>query len=215
MNDSLKDAQSSKSTHNPETTSQGFSTIIPTKININGITGTGNIPVDASHEIDKSSGFLQSSGPYLDAFDANSKHRFLEYYKANGLRLNSTCKAIKVKRDTVKKHMDIDPTFRAAVREIEDDWLEELESVSKVTALNPKSTIERIFQLKCHLPDRYGQFEKATNQPITINLNGNLLVDAKRRAEMIDAEIVREVEQESARMVSDSMCNSTANDNVP
>lgn len=154
-----------------------------------------------NHSIDSLTGFIQSQA-FPSAFDAETKTSFLQYYRSNGLRLNSTCKAIGVKRDTVKKHMEIDSVFRAAVEEIHADWLEELESVSMTTALNPKSTIERIFQLKCHLPDKYGQEQKQSSQSVVINITGDLVLDAKRRNNALEAEIVSEIESERSKIIS-------------
>lgn len=172
-----------------------------------------NLSVDRFHSLDASTGFIQSAVEYDDAFDAESKTRFLEYYKNNGLRLNSTCKAIGVKRDTVKKHIKLDPMFKAAVDELHDDWLQELEAVSKKSALEPKNTIERIFHMKCHLPDVYGQELKQNFQPITINVNGNLLIDSKTRSEVLEAQIVQEAESRRIELEAENKVSTPSTEN--
>lgn len=155
--------------------------------------------------VDPSTGFSESAIYYPDAFDSDAKLRFLEYYKSNGLKFNSTCKALGIKRDTVKKHIELDQVFRDAVHEIEDDWKEELEAISKASALNPKNIIERIFHMKCHFPAKYGQEFKTNTPQITINISSDDLNKVKKRTEAIEAEIVRDLE--SASLENVGSCN--------
>jgi outer membrane protein assembly factor BamE (lipoprotein component of BamABCDE complex) len=136
----------------------------------------------------------------MSAFDSDRKLAFLENYKANGLRLRRACREMGLSEATVSHHLRIDPVFKEKFDAVEHDYIEDLESVSKSNALNPKSVIERIFLLKCLLPDKYGQENKPSNQQIIINIDGKLLSKFSEREKVIDAKIVddlRKVELQS------------------
>lgn len=151
------------------------------------------------HQIDTDSGLLQTTGNYPTPFDPERKKQFLSLYKLNDLGLRKACRSMGLSEATVTHHLKIDNEFKRLFDECEREYIEDLECVSRNNALNPKSVIERIFQLKCLLPLKYGQENKpTTNQPIQININGNLMIDAKSRDEMIEARVVREIEGESA-----------------
>lgn len=153
------------------------------------------------HQVDPASGMIQTTGNYPTPFDPERKKQFLSLYKANELGIRKACRQMGMSVSTVNHHLEIDPVFKQEFEAAEKDYIEELECTSRVNALNPKSVIERIFQLKCLLPLKYGQENKPnTNQPIQININGNLMIDAKSRDEMIEARVVKEIESESARM---------------
>ena len=158
------------------------------------------------HALDPVSGMIQTTGNYPTPFDPERKTQFLSLYKLNDLGLRKACRSMGMSEATVTHHLKIDPEFKRLFDECEREYIEDLECVSRQNALNPKSVIERIFQLKCLLPLKYGQENKpATNQPIQINISGDLLIDAKRRVEMLDAKISKGIEVESAKMLAEPL----------
>ncbi len=168
--------------------------------------------VQRYHVSDPVSGMIQTTGNYPTPFDPDRKTQFLELYRANELGIRKACRAMGMSVSTVNHHLKIDPEFKSRFDALEKDYLEDLECVSRNNALNPKSVIERIFQLKCLLPLKYGQENKpATNQPIQINISGNLLIDAKSRDDSIDAKVIKEVENESANFGFDRIGNNLTN----
>lgn len=147
------------------------------------------------HQVDPASGMIQSTGNYPTPFDPERKLQFLSLYKLNDLGLRKACRSMGLSEATVTHHLKIDPEFKRLFDECEREYIEDLECVSRQNALNPKSVIERIFQLKCLLPLKYGQENKPSNtQPVQININGNLMIDAKRREDFIEARVSREID---------------------
>lgn len=140
-----------------------------------------------NHVINPETGFLENPA-YISGFNSARKLQFLEVLKNNGLGLYRTCKAIGVKYDTVNKHYKIDPVFKQAYDQAMTEYIDELEATSRVNALNPKSVIERIFQLKCLLPEKYGQENRPTSINVAINLDGNMLNLMQKRTETIDVD---------------------------
>lgn len=150
--------------------------------------------------VDPGTGMVEALGGFPNVFDAERKAHFLELYKAEGIRLRRACRSMGLSEATVNHHLKIDPVFKEQFDAVEKDYLEELEATSRSNALNPKAVIERIFQLKCLLPGKYGQ-ENGYSQrdsKIVINIQGDMLIDAKRRAEIVDTFISKEAE--SARL---------------
>lgn len=145
-----------------------------------------------NHTIDPSTGFIESNGS-LHAFDADRKAAFLKNYRANGLRLRNACRQMGLSEATVNKHVNIDPVFREAFEAVEKDYLEDLESTSKSNGLNPRSVVERIFLLKCLLPEKYGQENRPQNTNITLSVDGKTLDLIARRSEVIEAVEIRPV----------------------
>lgn len=158
------------------------------------------------HQVDPSSGFLQTTGNYAEAFTPERKQQFLDVYIASGLRFLTTCKKLGLSDHTINHHIDIDPEFKRRFNEAQAEYAEELEAKQRNYALEPKQFMDRAMQLRALLPGKYAREQNyGSNQAITINLNGNLLIDAKRRAETLDAEIIKEVEQESAKMMAETL----------
>lgn len=139
------------------------------------------------HTIDPQTGFLESNA-YLSAFDADRKLKFLEIFRRNGMGLYRTCAAIGLSVHTVNKHYQIDPVFKAAYDEAKVEYTDELEAVSRENALNPRSVIERIFQLKALKPERYADQKNLGSAQITINIDGKLIEEARKRSEVLDVE---------------------------
>src|SRR3990167_1456773 len=153
-----------------------------------------------AHAIDATTGFLQSNGEYAHVFDAQRKTAFLRLYGSNGLRLRRTCRSMGMSESTINHHCSIDPEFRRQFDDVERDYIDELEGVSRDNALNPRSVIERIFQLKCLLPSKYGQENRPVSTVITINLDGKILESAERHRDQIDSAVDAEIVAERAKV---------------
>lgn len=144
-----------------------------------------------NHTVDQATGFLESNA-WLDAFNAPKKQTFLALLKENGLKFWRTCAELGVKGDTVHKHLAIDPAFKDAYEQVKTEFYDELEGISRINALNPKSVIERIFQLKAAFPSKYGDNKQAAPSQITINIDGEMIRQASERARIVEAEIITE-----------------------
>lgn len=141
----------------------------------------------ANHTINQETGMMESKA-WISSFDSPRKLKFLETFKANGMGLYRTCRAMGLSTETVNKHYHIDPVFRALYDEAKIEYSDELESVSRVNALNPKSVIERIFQLKALFPSKYGDTKTGQNLNISINLDPQMLSSIKGRQGVIEVE---------------------------
>ena len=146
-----------------------------------------------NHMIDPHTGFMENPA-FLSDFDAERKLKFLELYKANGLRLRRTSRSMGLSESTVSRHYKIDPVFKKALDDVERDYLEELEATSRENALNPKAFVERIFLLKCLKPEKYGQENRPPITNLTINFGGDRVGDAIDKAKILDAEIEKEID---------------------
>lgn len=142
-----------------------------------------------NHSIDPNTGFLESNA-YIQAFDAKKKQVFLQLFRENGLKFWRTCAELGVKGDTVHHHYNIDPAFKQALDQVKTEYFDELEGVSRTNALNPRSVIERIFQLKARFPEKYGDGKRESGMQITLNIDGKLLEMVKKRDEVIEAQII-------------------------
>jgi len=91
---------------------------------------------------------------------------------------------------TVSRHLHTDPKFKEMFEAVEKDYIEDLEATSRDNALNPKSVIERIFQLKCLIPEKYGQENKPSNQTVNITIDSELLRQVASRNNVIEAQII-------------------------
>lgn len=159
--------------------------------------------VATHHDINPETGMIETSGNFMSPFDSDRKLQFLELYKQNGIRLRRACRSMGLSEATVSHHLKIDPVFKEQFDAVERDYIEELEAVSRENALNPKATIERIFQLKCLVPLKYGQengYSQRSNGQIVINVNGDLLIDAKKRIESMARQIDQNVIDVSANL---------------
>lgn len=142
-----------------------------------------------NHTVDPATGFLESNG-FIDAFNAEKKLNFLKTYKAYGLSLYKACEALHIKDETITKHLRKDEAFHKAFRDAERDYADELEGVSRINALNPKSVIERIFQLKSLFPSKYGDNKQASTMNVTLSIDGKTLDLMAKRSQVIDAEVI-------------------------
>lgn len=142
-----------------------------------------------NHVINPETGFIENPA-YSSSFDSEKKIAFINLYYKNGLRIRRTCDQLGMSVDTIHRHYQIDPQFKKLFDDVKEKYLDELEGVSRLNALNPKSVIERIFQLKCLLPEKYGQENRPINHNVTINVDGKLLEMIKKREQVFDAEII-------------------------
>lgn len=142
-----------------------------------------------NHTVNPLTGFIESKG-YVDAFDSDKKLSFLSVYKKNALKFYRTCGELGVKDETVKKALAIDPAFKAAFERAKTEYYDELEGISRDNALNPKSVIERIFQLKAAFPEKYGDGKRESNLNVQINLGGkdfNIISSREQALNVTDA----------------------------
>lgn len=173
---------------------------------MNASVPTQEFPTVPNHTIDPVTGFTESLA-YASAFTGERKQAFLKRFYENGLALYDTCDELSLSHHTVNTAYKTDPVFREKFDECRARYTDSLEGTSRRNARDPKFYVERIFQLRSLKPEMYAD-QKSSNSPqITINVEGNILIDAKNRNEMIDAKIIQEAElvrkeseKESARI---------------
>lgn len=145
-----------------------------------------------NHVVNPLTGFLENPA-YIYDFDSEKKLAFLSIYKQNGLKLYRTCAEVGVKADTVNKHYALDPKFKSEMDLVKREYYDELEGVSRVNCLNPRSVIERIFRLKSHFPEKYGDGKRESAVNISINLDGKMLRDVNKREQIVEAEEIKNI----------------------
>lgn len=153
-----------------------------------------------NHTVDPTTGFLESKA-YISAFDADRKTAFIRLFVGNGLSLYETCEQMGLSFHTVNKHYQIDATFKAKVDEAKAEYADKLDGVSKRNAMNPKSVIERIFQLKSLFPDKYADYKSIGSTTINVNV-GALSDEVGKRSETIDVVDITPVLRDSPTDVS-------------
>jgi len=151
-----------------------------------------------NHTIDPATGFMENRG-YLDAFDATKKQVFIEALRANDFRLLPTCQTLGISPHTVHHHRRTDKAFDAAVRQAVEDYAENLEWMSRAQAMEPRATLERIFQLRALRPERYARELKQNDNNITIKLDFQSIPNVVNRDAVIDV-AMESGEVESANM---------------
>lgn len=152
-----------------------------------------------NHTVDPQTGFLESTA-YPSAFDAQRKQLFLQVFKSNGLGLYRTCQKLGLAHNTVTKHYHNDPAFKKAYDDAMTEYADELEAVSRENALNPRSVIERIFQLKALVPGKYNDQRIQSHVEVSINVDGELLKMVRERERVIDVKEV-ELSTENSQLV--------------
>lgn len=140
-----------------------------------------------NHTIDPETGFLENKG-YPFAFDAERKKLFIETMAENGLSVYNTCKALKLSHHTFFHHIQADPAFKDAFEQAKALYRDRLAGISMLNAMNPRSVIERIFQLKWLFPERYADQRHPGNVTVNISVDQETLEKLKKRSEVIDAE---------------------------
>lgn len=134
----------------------------------------------------------------MDAFDATKKLAFIETLRANDFRFTITCQQTGISPHTVYKHRRKDKAFDEAIRQSVDEYADQLEWVSRSQAMEPKATLERIFQLRALRPERYARdLRETSGQKVEINITGDLVLTQKRQTDAIETSVIREVESAS------------------
>ena len=141
-----------------------------------------------NHIINPETGFLENPA-YATDFDSARKLQFLEIYKSNGLGLFRTCRQLGLSCSTVHKHYSIDPKFKEAFDEAKKEYADELQATSRINALNPRSVIERIFQLKALFPGVYGDAKNSSEVVVNLNLDLDAILSARNRTNVVDTEM--------------------------
>lgn len=88
---------------------------------------------------------------------------------------------------TVFKALRDDSLFIEEVEKARKEYACALETVSKQNALNPKSVIERIFQLKSLFPEKYTDGKQGQTLNVTVNIAAppqQLEIDQSKVVEM-------------------------------
>lgn len=149
--------------------------------------------------IDPESGFLETTGNYAYAFDAQRKLDFLKVYRANGLAFYRTCHELGLSHHTINHHAKNDPAFQSELKQVEREFAEDLEAKSRGIALTKDSaTLERIFHLRALFPDKYARDLKGQGgEKIEINVIGDVIVNQKKAFSAVETDIVREVDSAS------------------
>lgn len=146
--------------------------------------------------VDAGTGFLESTlHKEMDLFDATKKLAFIEALRANDFRFAVTCQQTGVSPHTVYKHRRNDKAFDEAIRQSIDEYADNLEWMSRSQAMEPKATLERIFQLRALRPERYARdLKDSGGQKIEISITGDLITFQKKHADVLETSVVREVE---------------------
>lgn len=151
-----------------------------------------------NHTVDPKTGYLESNG-FPDAFDAPQKILFLNTYRDKGLNLFQACKDMGISRHTVRHHMRIDPSFRADVESLTEEYADSLEWVSRQQAMNPgKGFMDRCMQLRHLRPSKYAQDKIQSPQPVVIQISAPDGFTAKRR-NVIDAKVLDDESEAEGR----------------
>lgn len=148
-----------------------------------------------NHVINPETGYLENPA-YVYDFDSDRKKQFLKRFEENCLGLYDTCEQLGLSHHTVNKHYQIDAQFREAYDETRRRYLDRVQAVGRMNALNPRSVVERIWVQKTNsdLPgfERYADQKNTGNINVSINIDQNVLDSIKKRQEVIDIEPVSE-----------------------
>ena len=107
--------------------------------------------------IDPKTGFTSPLNTYITAFSPDRKQKFIDLYFKNSCKFQNTCDQLGLNYHTVWNAFKNDSTFNDKMQESERRYLEQLEDISRVNALHPKSVVERMFQLRSLKPSIYAR----------------------------------------------------------
>lgn len=122
---------------------------------------------------------------------------FLEAFRRNMGNIAATGRELKIKqpRSYVYHHKQNDPEFAAAIEEIKEELLDNVETELYRKIFKDRNIASIIFYLKCHGKDRgwieRQQFEGITGK-IVVNVNGVQVTDENSRVQFYTAEDVSE-----------------------
>lgn len=154
--------------------------------------GSSTPQFSANHIVNPETGFLENPA-YPSDFDSERKLQFLKAYKENHLGFYKTCRQLGLSHSTVNRHYHVDPVFKREFDHAQQIYTDDLEVVSRENAMNPKSVIERIFQLKSLKPEKYADQRREMPLTISINVDSALLSKVVERSKVLDAEEIREL----------------------
>ena len=143
-----------------------------------------------NHQIDPETGFVHSPA-YARDFSPQRKLDFLKVYAEQGMRFNRSCELLGLSMHTVNHALRIDPRFKEEFLLVEKRYTENLEKVSMDTAMTPRGVIDRMCQLKRLAPEKYAFEKNFEKQSVTINIDGNLILESKKKMEVLEAKIVK------------------------
>ena len=143
----------------------------------------------ANHVINPITGYLENPAYSYD-FDSERKIQFLKSFIENGCSIYKTCNSTGVHHSSVNKHYQIDAKFREEIDQAREIYRETLDGISKINAMNPKSVIERIFQLKSLYPEKYADQKNSGNTVVNLTLDLDAINASRKRSTVIDAEEV-------------------------
>lgn len=149
------------------------------------------------HTTDPETGFMESKS-YVYAFDAQKKTQFIRCLVDNGLGIYEACEAMGISHHTLNKHYHNDPVFKEALDEAKLEYGSRLDALSKKNAMNPRSVIERIFQLKSIFPERYADKRDSGAVTVNIAIDEKVLESIKLRQQSIDVVPIPDTQIESA-----------------
>lgn len=144
----------------------------------------------STYVVDPETGYSTSTANFALAFTPQRKKAFLAAYYKNNLAFYRTCEEIGINYKTLNHAVKIDPVFAEHLELTEKRFTDELETISRSNAKNPRSVIERIFQLKALLPEKYADTKRESKQTIVISIDSKLLEDTKAKINAIDAQVV-------------------------
>lgn len=132
-------------------------------------------------KIDERTGMIDNSENYAHSFTPERKEAFLKLYEENGLRTRRACDELGIGWSSLNSALQHDDEFKRRYDDVLRRYTEKLEHVSRTNALEPKATVERIFQLKALKPERYGGLTKentARTQNLIFNINTDKMTEA-------------------------------------
>lgn len=163
-----------------------------------------------NHVINPETGFIENPA-YAYDFDSERKLQFLRTFEVNNLRLYRTLQQLGISPETYNKHYNTDAAFKAAVDHVRRVYTDELEGTSRENALNPKSVIERIFQLKALLPGKYGDLKGGTQAIINLVIDNKVLDAVSGRKPVLDVQEIPPDSTEIAHMPQSTDDSTLAN----
>ena len=154
---------------------------------------TPEVFIDEYYDLTTSKGVARSLMP-------GDYNKFLMVLERKQGFVSDACRAAKIHPRTVKKVMQKDPQFSAAVAAIQeyfnDKNLDTLERVSLVRAKKPENYQERKFQLQRLAPERYRDRKDITPPNIQINF-GFTMPEDRYGMDADGVDLVKEVSETS------------------
>ena len=163
---------------------------------------TVNVPHKV-HSVETKSGFLQADIHYVYAFDADKKQRFLDVFRANGLKCKAACKALGISFHTLQKHYALDPVFKERFEDVQQEVADDIQAKSIAVALTDRGFMDRAMQLRRLRPEQYAPEQKNLNGEINISIvvGGETIELSNKREKIMEAKIAEEVKSVELQQV--------------